>query len=179
MISHHMRTYKLHFIAMVAAILTASTYLGRSIVDANYDTIAFVIGMLILSYGYFALFIASLRKVALPEDEDKEAKKKDRWSLVGYILLATFYIGSIVIPGITPHIRFYDYFAAAGYGLMLIKSFVVGFPVLVAVLPLVFYYLFASIQKVRKSHDLLDRLQAVARIMFFVYYSVWGIGMVV
>lgn len=171
-----------NYIALVGFLLSALSYLAHTFV--KFEGIPFIIGMLLISSGYEALFSSKLiaiikerkqshdKKTDAPsKDEEENPKPKlDVQTLLqyfGYALLAIFFTLIFFKREFTLQFRIYDPLAAIGNFMMLFTKYI---PVSIAVFPLILYYLFGGLIKVREE-GWINKLQLVARMLLMTYYG--------
>lgn len=172
----------INYIAMFGFLLSAVSYLSHMFVA--FESVYFVIGMLLISVGYTSLFVVKLLGL-LKERKEREQKKtdaltedegdnpKDGWDVkaalqyFGYGMLFTFFGLIYFKPEFTLHYRFYDAFAAVGYFLMMLTKYI---PLALALFPVVLYYLFGGLHKIHEK-GWINKLQLVARSLLLVYYG--------
>lgn len=170
--------------AIIAYALTALGYLLR-IPEALGSFMTFI-GMLILVSGYSTI-MASKIYYALKEKKEEESKKTDNvvdeevqklekskklLEIVGFSILAFFFIAIHFVPSLTFEVRYYDKIGAIGYLLVLMYVFFQQVPVYIVYIPLILYYIFGGIRKIFE-HGPVFKLQMVSRFMlagYLIYY---------
>lgn len=186
----------LNYVAMAGFVLSALSYLAHMLV--GFESIYFIMGMLMLVVGYSALFtskillvvkekkeadkVAENKKVDTPTpdayggDEGKNPKTsmdaKTLLQYFGYAILVAFFVIIFIKPEFTLKVRFYDAFAALGYFLMMLTKYI---PLAIAVFPVLLYYIFGGAYKVIEE-GWINKLQLVARTLLVVYYGATWIG---
>lgn len=175
----------MNYIAMAGFFLSGLSYLSHVLV--GYESLYFVMGMILLVFGYGALFTSKLlevlkeRKLAATKKRDDTGADMEELSSTnaktltkyfGYAALATFFGIIFIKPEFTLHVRFYDAFAAMGYFALLLTKYI---PLALAVFPVLLYYIFGAGFKI-KEEGWINRLQLVARTLLVVYYGATWIG---
>lgn len=162
----------LYFLIIIASILSASSYLIRAI--TNTVPRAFMIGMILLTLGYTLLSIAKTYQVELEYDATREDFKEKRQrfiSFLAYFMILLFFIFSYGIKDMTPHRRWYDFFAFLGFGCMtLVHVFRIYQFIPISMIFLIIYYLFAAMNK--HNLDFIHIIQTISRVLFAVFYTV-------
>lgn len=171
-----------NYVAMVGFLLSAISYLSHMFV--GFESVPFVIGMLLISVGYASLFTVKVlgelkarkegenKKTDAPTTDEGENPKSgwDSKALLqyfGYGMLFTFFTLIYFRREFTLHYRFYDAFAGIGYFLMMLTKYI---PLAIAVFPVTLYYLFGGLFKIHES-GWINKLQLVARTLLFTYYG--------
>lgn len=175
-------------IALLGYLLSAISYLLHIPEARGITTI--IIGMIMISLGY--VLLASSKVISLIISDDVETKehytdkKTDaqvlkEWTLAtkenknliamfGNGLLFLFFTLIHFIPSLTFHVRFYDIFAAIGYGLYVLAKWIPRISMIAVAIPLVMYYFFAAAIKFSEE-GWISKLQLVARTLLIVYYA--------
>jgi hypothetical protein len=152
-------------IGFLGYILSASAYLLRIPETRGIESI--IIGMILVSLGYISL--ASAKVIKFIEKEHKKSTLK--WiPMIGNALLFSFFFLIYFIPNLTFHVRFYDLFAAIGYGLYVLAKWLKDIPMYVVAIPLVMYYFFGAAIKFSEE-GWIDKLQLIARTLLIIYYA--------
>lgn len=173
-----------NIIGLIGYILSAAAYLLH-IPEAKNNTNV-VIGMIIITLGYLALAAAKIIGLIIQEKEHFEKKNDDvtklkEWTLTtkenkniiawfGNLLLLIFFAGIFIYPQMTFHVRFYDAFAAIGYGLYVLSTWIHSIPMYIVALPLVMYYFFGMSLKFNEE-GWISKVQLIARFLLVIYYS--------
>jgi len=138
-----------------------------------------VVGMLLVSVGYLMLLCSKLYQLIVKMEgtrhkKDDDAEKKQTYiynilSIIGYVILFTFFTLIHLSEQFTFHLRFYDVFAALGY-FMAIFAKINIIPLWMAFVPLVVYYIMGGSIKIGES-GIIERVQMVARFILAAYYG--------
>lgn len=154
----------------VGFFLTVIGYLG--VLHRAFPSFPVMMGMIMLTTGYGCLLMASLAKKK--ENGKGESEMTSTLKKVGYILLFSFFTLIHLFPGLTFHVRYYDIFAAVGYGLALLTKLIPGIPVAVPYTILTIYYILGSYQKISEE-SWIDFLQLISRTLLAIFYGVGGV----
>jgi hypothetical protein len=175
-------------IGLTGYVMSAIAYLLHIPEARGVDSV--IIGLILLSLGYTLLASSKVVSIIIhSKDKDKEhytdkktdaevlkewtlatKERKNLLALFGNACLFLFFTLIHFIPGLTFHIRFYDIFAAIGYGLYVVSKWVKAIPMYVVALPLVMYYFFGAAIKFY-DHGWISIFQMVARTLLMVYYA--------
>ena len=160
-------------IGTIGFFLTVVGYVGVFI--HAFPTFPIMIGMIMLSTGYGCLMVASIFKKKEKEHFGAgESNTVSTLKKTGYTLLFLFFALIHLYPGLTFHVRYYDIFAAVGYGLALLSKFVPAIPVAVPYSILTLYYIFGSYQKLDEE-GWINFVQLISRTLLAIFYGVGGV----
>lgn len=151
--------------------LTVVGYAG--VLVRAYPSFPVMLGMIMLCCGYGCLMVASMMKkkeyFGAQEGTTASTLKK-----VGYTLLFVFFTLIHLFPSLTFTVRYYDIFAAVGYGLALLSKFYPGIPVAVPYSIIAIYYILGSYQKLSEE-SWVDMMQLISRTILAIFYGVGSV----
>ena len=190
-------SYMLTPLAIIGYFLSVMGYVGR-IFEGISHNLWIVLGMILVTSGYGALLISKMRRLREEAEEEElqkkegfsaeEAKEKlepirkmDLWSsekftTLGYGLLYAFFAGILIFPWMTFTVRYYDPFAAAGYGLAFASKFYKD--IIPYYLPfglLTLYYIMGSYIKINEE-GWINLVQLISRTILAIYYGMVSLG---
>lgn len=177
-------------LAIVGYFLSAVGYLAR--LAEGIPRFGIMLGMMLATSGYLFLLLSKMRKLREEAEQvvvqkkegfsEKEAKDEviknmgvmtsQTFEYVGFTVLFAFFGGILLFPSLTFKVRYYDPFAAAGYGMALLKSFV---PYYIPYILLTLYYTFGSHIKLDEE-GWVNKIQLVSRTLLAIYYGLSAAG---
>lgn len=166
-------TPTLDSIAVVGFFLTVVGYIA--LMTRGFPKMPLTIGIFLVSSGYSCLLAAAVLQWQTHDDKEKqETLDKSLLQKLGYVLLATFFLGIHLFPSLTYTVRYYDIFGGIGYLVSLLGKYWMVIPAYAGPAILLIYYILGSYQKFEEE-GWVNKLQLISRAILAVFYGVYGL----